>query len=113
MLQYIRDKSQLRSGKEVEVIIKYKRMKNFDDCRQILNIIFKRIMNELHLVKFGRSDYNPQKVIKIQQHKYVFSCSPFSMIRRENGIFRHFSGCLFGQVALQLSMNTKEEYNYV
>lgn len=54
---------------EVVVIFKYKRMKPLTECRHILNIVFKRVMNELSLVKFGRSDYNPKKMIKIQQHK--------------------------------------------
>ncbi|XP_065206565.1 piwi-like protein Ago3 [Planococcus citri] len=65
----VREKSTLRSGMEVDVIFKYKRMKPLSDCRHILNIIIKRVMGELNLIKFGRSDYNPAKMIKIQQHK--------------------------------------------
>lgn len=61
--------SNLRSGMEVEMTLTYKRMKKFNDCRNILNIIFKRIMNDLHLVKFGRSNYNPEFAHTIPQYK--------------------------------------------
>lgn len=49
--------------------MKYKRTKKFSDCRFVLNIIFKRIMNELQLVKFGRSDFNPNAAHYISEYK--------------------------------------------
>lgn len=56
---------------EVEVKFVYKRVKKLDDCKSILNNIFKRIMYELKLVKFGRSDFNPEMAYKIPQYKLV------------------------------------------
>ncbi len=59
----------LRSGLEVQMTIKFKRTKKFDDCKMVLNILMKRIMNELHLVRFGRSDFNPNKAVTIPEYR--------------------------------------------
>lgn len=71
LLQIFTAKGTLRSGLEVEVKFVYKRVKKLDDCKSILNNIFKRIMYELKLVKFGRSDFNPEMAYKIPQYKLV------------------------------------------
>lgn len=71
ILQVTISKGKLRTGLEVEIKLIYKRVKTFNECRAILNIIMKRIMNELKLVKFGRSDFNPEMALKIPEYKLV------------------------------------------
>lgn len=56
-------------GSTVKVTVTLTRVVPPDDCLQLLNIIFRRVMNLLQLKQVGRYYYDPNRPASIPQHK--------------------------------------------
>lgn len=56
-------------GEKVTITVTFTRVVPPDDCLQLLNIIFRRVMSRLHLTQVGRYYYDPHRPASIPQHK--------------------------------------------
>lgn len=56
-------------GSVVNITIKFLRKRELGECVHFYNILFRRIMNFLNLIRFNRSHFNPVRAIAIPQHR--------------------------------------------
>ncbi|XP_013180171.1 PREDICTED: protein argonaute-3 [Papilio xuthus] len=54
---------------KVQVIISFRRTRRLSEMIHIYNVLFKQIMKDLQLVRFGRQYFNEHSAIQIPQHK--------------------------------------------
>ncbi|XP_045537289.1 piwi-like protein Ago3 isoform X2 [Papilio machaon] len=54
---------------KVQVIIRFRRTRRLSEMIHIYNVVFKQIMKDLQLVRFGRQYFNEHSAIQIPQHK--------------------------------------------
>ena len=53
----------------IKMLIKFLGQKQVQDCPHILNILFKKIMLSLQMVRFGRYLYDPSIASEIPQYR--------------------------------------------
>nr|CAD7401850.1 unnamed protein product [Timema poppensis] len=58
-----------KTGLQVTITIIYKRQKRLGECVHLYNVLFKRIMVVLDLIRHGRNHYNPREAQVIPQYK--------------------------------------------
>nr|CAD7585878.1 unnamed protein product [Timema genevievae] len=58
-----------KTGLQVTITIIFKRQKRLGECVHLYNVLFKRIMVVLDLIRHGRNHYNPKEAQVIPQYK--------------------------------------------
>nr|CAD7392146.1 unnamed protein product [Timema cristinae] len=58
-----------KTGQQVTITIIFKRKKRLGECVHLYNVLFKRIMVVLDLIRHGRNHYNPKEAQVIPQYK--------------------------------------------